>query len=102
FLAHADSRIRDCYLNLGSVCTSNGERKFTVLRELAAIAENVEQALLQFGAVRAYAANIVRNVNLEPVAVFCDQGSYDGANLSQQRGYLDLLDEYIHLARLNL
>src|SRR5689334_3380565 len=69
--AHADTAIRDAQLDRrgGPLEPLDCESELTIMGELAGIAEHIEQALLQLGAVGTHAADIGWQFHLEPVAV---------------------------------
>ena len=73
-----------------------------VLGELAGVAQNVEQALLELGAVGAHAAEVVRRPDFERVAVLLGQRNDERAHLFEQRHDLDVFEIDVHPAGLDL
>src|SRR5207248_5346865 len=72
------------------------------LGKLAGIAEQVQKALLQLGAVGVQRAELVRADDVEPVAAGRRERHNDRANLLDQRLQIDLFEIEVHLARLDL
>ena len=73
-----------------------------VLSELAAIAQNVEQALLELGPISADAAEVFSQTELKRIAVLLGERNDERANLFEQRDELDILEKDIHPAGFDL
>ena len=73
-----------------------------VLGELAAVAENIEQALLELGAVGAHAAEVFGRPNFERIAVLLGQRDDERAHLFEQRHDFDVFEKDVHLAGFDL
>jgi len=76
--------------------------EFAVLGEFACIAQDVEKALLHFGAVCAHATNVIRQAQLKRVAILGHQRRNDRLHLVDKRRNIDFLNEHVHLAGLDL
>src|SRR5690242_15150282 len=78
------------------------QRQAAVLGKFVGVAENIEQASLELGAVGVNGAKIVRQAVLEDVAVLFGQRHDERAHLVEQRDKLDLLQEEVHPASFYL
>jgi hypothetical protein len=89
-LGHADAGVRDGKSHHRAIALEalrhHGET--AILSELAAIAQNVKQALLELGAISADATEAFRQTELERIAVLLGERNDERANLFEQRDLL--------------
>jgi hypothetical protein len=104
-LVHTDSRVGDPEDEpiLRALCrASRLQPDGPILRELAGVAQQVEQDLAQLGGVALHAAEALESGQLERVLVLADQGLDGALDAAHQLGHVELLDEDVHLSRLDL
>src|SRR5690606_5529916 len=78
------------------------QRDLAVLGELGAVAEQIEQALLDLGQIRPEFPYVIRTAHLELVVVLGDQRADDRLYFAHQSRQVEGLDINIHPTRLDL
>ena len=78
------------------------QRQPAVLGELAGVTENIEEALLELGAVGADGAEIVGKPQFKRVAVFLGHRDDERTHLVEQRHDVHVFEKDIHAAGLDL
>ena len=80
----------------------DGQRHRSAFRELARIAEEIEQRLAHLGEVGVHAARLRPAPQLDPVPVLLRQGLDDGRDVPHQRRHLEVLEVELHAPGLDL
>ncbi len=103
-LGHADAGVGDGKAHHRPVGleTLRHQSEAAVLGELAAVAEDIEQALLELGAVGMHAAEVLGRLELERIAVLLGQRNDQRPHLFEQRHDFDVFEEDVHLAGFDL